>query len=105
MKTGLKLRYNTSSAKKELFTPIKFNFKTIKLDKGKKKMVELYNWVDYTKIFIIAQIIIIAIWDILAFWKGGRDATITHVLRGWAQNSPIIVLAIGVLIGHVFWKD
>lgn len=52
---------------------------------------------------LIAFIHIIVIWDVVAGMKWGYQATVSWVLNGWFSDMPVLLLAIGVLIGHTAW--
>lgn len=58
-----------------------------------------------TGYFIVFGIIIIAIYDIYALIEGGESATISSIIFNNSQVAPMIPLAFGVLIGHVFWQS
>ncbi len=57
-----------------------------------------------TRYFIIAILVIVAIYDILAALFGGIKATLSWQIWTWSTNFPIIPLAVGVVIGHLFWR-
>jgi hypothetical protein len=59
----------------------------------------------YTIIMIVANVIIMAGYDVLALTEGGVDATISRVLYHGASDHPIIAVAFGVLVGHLFWPQ
>ena len=58
-----------------------------------------------TGLFIVFGIIIIAIYDIYALINGGQSATISSILFNDSKVAPMIPLAFGVLIGHIFWGN
>lgn len=41
-------------------------------------------------------------YDVVAVWRGGNGSTISEVLLAAARAHPVIVLAFGVLLGHLF---
>jgi hypothetical protein len=43
-------------------------------------------------------------YDVLAYNMYGADATVTHVIRVWNHNYPILGVAVGAVIGHLFWQ-
>lgn len=58
-----------------------------------------------TKKFIIGATIAIAAYDIYAAAnKRDKAETITAVLRRESRESPIIPLALGMVMGHLFWS-
>lgn len=44
-------------------------------------------------------------WELYAFYRFGEEATISTVMLRWASDNPIIAVAVGVLIGHIFWNN
>lgn len=51
--------------------------------------------------------IALVVYDVVAVWRGGSGATISEVLLGAARGTPVLVLAFGILVGHLFsqpWK-
>lgn len=63
------------------------------------------TWRHVTIALLVATALGLAIYDIVAVWRGGGRATISSVLLASAHSYPIIVLAIGVLLGHLFWPQ
>jgi len=52
----------------------------------------------------------LSIYDAVAVWRGGAGSTISEVLLVAGRGSPVVVLAFGVLLGHLFgqawaWRD
>jgi nitrogen fixation-related uncharacterized protein len=41
--------------------------------------------------------------EFYGLWSGQQDATITDLTREAIRKYPVIALAIGVLLGHLFW--
>jgi uncharacterized membrane protein YuzA (DUF378 family) len=58
-----------------------------------------------TKLTIIATVVALSGYDVYAFVEGGVDSTISRVVYGWAVDYPIVGVAAGVLIGHLFWPQ
>jgi len=58
-----------------------------------------------TKVIVLAVIASASIYDIVIYAVFGVDATISRVLLGWARDIPIVVLPVGVLLGHLFWPQ
>lgn len=46
---------------------------------------------------------LVAIWDITTFALDKPGASISSITQSWARSNPIFAVAIGVLIGHLFW--
>jgi hypothetical protein len=45
------------------------------------------------------------IWDLLLFNSGGKPNTISHDLLVIAREYPILTLAVGIVLGHLFWPQ
>jgi hypothetical protein len=58
-----------------------------------------------TKHILIATVVILSGYDVYALVEGGVDATISRVVYGWVDDYPIVGVAAGVLIGHLFWPQ
>lgn len=56
-----------------------------------------------TIIIMAVALVLLVGWDIFAYVKAGREATISDILLDWSQRWPVIPLAFGVLMGHLFW--
>ena len=59
----------------------------------------------YTRIVVLAVVALLIIYDIAIFAISGVDATISRVVLGWARDLTIIVLGVGILMGHLFWPQ
>lgn len=44
------------------------------------------------------------LWDVVVVSRGSRD-TVSNVLHEWSLMYPILPLAIGLLLGHIFWPN
>jgi hypothetical protein len=51
---------------------------------------------------LAAVALALAVYDVIAVWRGGGASTISAVLLVGARQSPVLVLAFGVLLGHLF---
>jgi hypothetical protein len=58
-----------------------------------------------TIILIYSAIIILGVYDIVAFLQGGSDATISAILLQESRKNPAIPFAFGFLMGHLFWYN
>lgn len=63
------------------------------------------NWRTYTVIFCITVTVVAIVWDVIADSQGGVGATISRVIRQAAMDYPLIPLAVGILLGHLFWSQ
>jgi hypothetical protein len=61
--------------------------------------------VHATKVVVLVAVVVLILYDIVAFWWGGQDATISQVIVKLSFDNPIIPFAAGVLCGHLFWRD
>ena len=60
------------------------------------------NWKGTTKAGLIVAFIIGCVYDVAAYTNAGNDATISRVMLAWAKDYPIVAIAFGVLLGHLF---
>lgn len=60
--------------------------------------------ITLTKGLIIVVIILLVIYDFIAFLTGGTEATISVVIIRWSREYPAIPFAVGFLMGHLFWQ-
>jgi len=59
---------------------------------------------NLTVIFIFSIVVVCALFDVWIIWKKGKRESISaHVIRG-SKNFPLLVLAFGILLGHLFWN-
>lgn len=57
-----------------------------------------------TVLFMAIIALIMIIFDIVIIWKKGKQESISaHVIRG-SKKYPLLVLAFGILLGHLFWS-
>jgi putative Ca2+/H+ antiporter (TMEM165/GDT1 family) len=60
----------------------------------------------HATIAILASVTVaLCIYDVIAVWRGGGGSTISSVMLAAGREYPIIVLAIGVVLGHLFWSQ
>lgn len=52
-----------------------------------------------------ATIIVLILWDYLAYKTDKRGDTISEIMLRWSYRSPAIAFAIGVVMGHLFWPQ
>lgn len=55
--------------------------------------------------WIIAIIAVAIGYDVFAMWRWGYHGTISFDALNAAKNYPIIGVAVGVVIGHIFWPQ
>lgn len=57
-----------------------------------------------TAFFIIATVIIWAVFDVYIIVKKGKQESISaYIIRG-SYKYPLVVLCFGILLGHLFWS-
>ena len=59
---------------------------------------------DITVTLIIATCIIWAVYDVWTIAKRGKQTSISAFIIRGSHKYPIIVLLLGVLLGHLFWS-
>ena len=58
----------------------------------------------YTYFFVLAWIGAAIGWDLFVFRRWGPEATITRTLEKWTDDFPILLIALGSLLWHLFGK-
>jgi hypothetical protein len=58
----------------------------------------------YTYFFVLLWIGAAIVWDLFVFRKWGAEATITRTLESWTEDFPILLIALGSLLWHLFGK-
>ena len=61
--------------------------------------------ISATKWTVIGLTLAIIVFDIIAFFVGGVESTISRITLRWAQQNPALPFAGGVLCGHLFWPQ
>jgi len=60
---------------------------------------------DITRHAVLMVIGLLIVYDIAIYSTSGVDATISRVTLSWSSDIPIVLIGIGVLIGHLFWPQ
>lgn len=64
------------------------------------------RWLLGSVLVIIASPVMIGLWDLFAYWKGGNDATISRISLQTAYEAPgyqsSICFLFGLLVAHLF---
>jgi hypothetical protein len=55
--------------------------------------------------FLVVVLFVVVIYDTIAIMSGGRYNTVSSVVMDWSETYPIIPLAAGILLGHLFWPQ
>jgi hypothetical protein len=59
---------------------------------------------NITLIVLVVVTLFLVIFDVYIIAKKGKQESISaHIIRG-SRNYPLLVLAFGVLLGHLFWS-
>ena len=59
---------------------------------------------SYSKLVTIFSVIGILLYDAWAFYMGGQEATISHIIvTDWIYNYPAFVFLSGFMCGHLFF--
>lgn len=65
------------------------------------------KWVGNLPLFLALSLLAVALicglLDTLIVFGKLPMPTVSQIIQGWATEQPIIGVAIGVLIGHLFW--
>ncbi len=56
-----------------------------------------------TKGLLVLFTTTLAGYDAWAYNHGGTEATVSSVVRDFAVDWPVAAVAIGTVIGHIFW--
>ncbi len=54
-------------------------------------------------LLFLAVTAVVSVWDIIAFALGHGEETVSDIIGRWSREFPMLGVAIGVLIGHLFW--
>ena len=57
-----------------------------------------------TMVFIGLSIVVIGLFDVYVFFRGGTEATISYTIFEWSYKYPMLPFAAGILCGHFFWQ-
>jgi len=58
---------------------------------------------EVTALFLVATVIAVAVYDVIAGIFYGDEATITHVVQEWGKKYVLLTIIIGIVLGHLFW--
>jgi hypothetical protein len=47
--------------------------------------------------------LLVGLWDAYMGYRFGPEYTVSYIVQGWAGRFPILVLLIGLVLGHLFW--
>ena len=61
--------------------------------------------VAFAKYLIVTFIVVIMLYNIVAWSCERPEWTVSHMIRQWAKEHPIIVFLAGMCAGHWFWFE
>lgn len=78
-----------------------------KLAVGGPRMNGIVAWFPFTlAAAFLALTGAILLWDVLASLGGLNGApSASDVIAGWMRTNPVLTLLIGILLGHLFWRQ
>lgn len=62
------------------------------------------KWQKWTRVFIVAVVVLIAVWDVFVMVDGGTESSISHEMIVWAYKYPAFPFIMGFVMGHLFWR-
>jgi hypothetical protein len=57
-----------------------------------------------TLIITVVSVALLLIYDAIAIYFGGTEASISSLVITASYKQPLIPLLVGILIGHLFWR-
>lgn len=57
-----------------------------------------------TKYFVWGMVALVAAYDVVIMAIGGKESSISHYLITASYEYPAIPLAVGFVLGHLFWR-
>lgn len=67
-------------------------------------VIEELSWVRVVLAVAIHVVIsAVAAWDLAAVASGHGNFTVSSLIQKWAIEAPSLPLAVGFVIGHLFW--
>jgi hypothetical protein len=62
------------------------------------------NSAQVTRVILLVVVAVLIVWDAWAIGNKTPDDTVTHIVRQAVRDHPILGIALGVVIGHLFWR-
>lgn len=53
---------------------------------------------------IYVVIFFVLLWDVWVTTLGRENETVSAIVSGWSRRYPVVTLAVGVVLGHIFWR-
>lgn len=60
---------------------------------------------ESTRVVLIAAAIVLGAYDLWALAAAGPPATISRVFLRWTEEFPILLVGLGLLLGHLFLRQ
>lgn len=57
----------------------------------------------FLAVMFVGMILLIALWDIACAAWGRPDDTVSATLQDWGRQHTMLTVAIGSVVGHLFW--
>lgn len=54
---------------------------------------------------IMGSLVVAGIWDVYCYYTDRSTDTVTSVLQEWVREMPILAVAVGILLGHLFFPS
>lgn len=52
---------------------------------------------------LLVIVLLAGVWDIWVTASGTPEETVSAVLHQWSLAYPVLPLALGIILGHIFW--
>lgn len=63
----------------------------------------MQNVAFYLALWLMLHLVMVGIWDVWCLTTDHAGYTVSSVIRVWSSAFPILTLAVGMLLGHLFW--
>jgi hypothetical protein len=60
---------------------------------------------NLTTKLLIVSIFFYAVYDVIIFAINGPEATLNQVILNDSRIHPVVPLAVGIILGHLFWPQ
>lgn len=54
-------------------------------------------------VFALGSLALAGVWDALAIVTAHPQATVSHIVRDWTRDYPMIAFFAGLIAGHIWW--
>lgn len=56
-------------------------------------------------LLLLLAVFLSGVWDLIVVAKGHPEDTVSVTLHQWSLLYPILPLAVGIIVGHIFWPN